>query len=404
MARYLCRVMTDTGAVVDEVFQAENREELLISFQSRKFHPIQIEEERKGIGSTQIGGKKLKAKSLILFCRQMATLLRSGVPLIKCFDIIASQTDDKVFKNTLNSISADVQAGSLMSAAIEKQGELFPGMLSKMVEVGEATGDLAKIMDRMAGQYESDDRIKKKVKGAMIYPLALICIAIGACIFMLIAVVPRFVDVFNSLNTELPLLTRILLACSNFITKRWYVVILMIPAIVICIIRVFRTEKVTRWVDRQLLTLRVIRGPMQKMMCASFARTLHTLIASGIPIVQAMEYTNQNIKNTMAQDGIKEITIGIQKGKGISQQMAQYPYFPNLLVSMISIGEASGNLEEMLQKTADYYDDELDAAISQLTTIIEPVMILFVGLLIGGIVMALYAPMFGVISAMSGSL
>lgn len=404
MAQFHCRVMTDGGKIMEEDFQADSKEELIASFKSRKYSPISIEEEKTSLAEKPLGTKKLKLKSLILFCRQMSTLLRSGVPLIRCFDIIASQTDDKLFKKTLLALSADVQAGTVLSAAIAKQGSVFPPMLSKMVEVGEATGDLSQIMERLANQYESDNRIHKKIRGAMIYPIALICIALAACVFMLIVVVPRFVEIFESLDTELPILTRILLVVSNFIINRWYIVILVLPILVILLLRFFRTESVVRWIDRKKLTMKIIRAPMQKLMCAQLSRTLHTLIASGVPIVQAMEYTNQNIRNTLANDAIKEIIIGIQKGKGISVQMSEYAFFPKLIVSMISIGEASGNLEEMLAKTADYYDEELDSAISQLTTILEPIMIVIVGLLIGAIVMALYAPMFGVISAMSGSL
>lgn len=403
MAYFLCRVMTDGGSIIEERFQAESREDLLSSFRSRKYMPISVAEERQSLGNTQLGKKKLKLKSLILFCRQMSTLLRSGVPLIRCFDIIASQTDDKLFKKTLITLSADVQAGSTLSAALEKQGDIFPPMLSRMAAVGEVTGELTQIMERMAVQYESDNRVRRKVRGAMTYPLALIGIALGACVFMMIVVVPRFVEIFEQLNTELPLMTRMLLAGSDFLVHRWYIAILVFPALVMGLIRLFRTEKVVRWLDREKLTFKLIRTPMQKLLCTQLARTLHTLIASGVPIVQAMEYTNQNIRNTLANDAIREITGGIQKGKGISAQMSEYDFFPKLLISMISIGEASGNLEEMLSKTAEYYDEELDAAISQLTTLLEPLMILIVGLMIGGIVMALYAPMFGMISAMSGS-
>lgn len=404
MAQYICRLMAENGQVVEERFSADSREDLLVAFRNRGYMPISITEEKKNFANTDITIKKLKLKSLVLFCRQMSTLLRSGVPLVKCFDIIASQTDDRILKKAMTQLSGEVQSGAVMSKAMEKQGNMFPEMLIKMVEVGEVTGEISMIMDRMASQYESDSRINRKVRGAMTYPLVLICVALIACVFMLIAVVPRFVDVFESLNSELPILTQILLTVSDFIIKRWYVVLMVVPILVIGAIRVFKTEKVTRWVDRKKLTMKMIRSPMQKVMCAQLARTLYTLIASGVTIVQALEYTNRNIHNTLANECIKEVIVGVQQGKGIASQLGEYEIFPKLLTSMVSIGEESGNLEEMLAKTADYYDEELDAAISQLTSMMEPLMILIVGILIGGIVMALYAPMFGAISAMSSSL
>lgn len=403
MAQFHCRIMIENGNVVNEDFHADSKEDLMIAFRNRGFRPIRIKEETKSLAAAPLGPKKLKLKALILFCRQMATLLRSGVPLIKCFDIIASQTEEKMLKKTMTALSSEVQSGAVLSKAMEKQGGQFPNMLVKMVEVGEVTGDITMIMERMANQYESDSRIHKKVRSAMTYPVVLVGIALAACIFMLIVVVPRFVEIYESLDEELPLLTRIMLGASDIIVHRWYIVIFAVPAGVYGLIRLFRTEKVTRWCDHKKLTLKPFKSPMQKIMCAQMARTLYTLISSGVPIVQAMDYMNRNVKNTLANDCIKNIIVGIQKGKGISAQMSEYTIFPKLIVSMISIGEASGNLEEMLSRTADYYDEELDAAITQLTAILEPIMILLVGLMIGAIVMALYAPLFGMISAMSGS-
>ena len=404
MAKFHCRLMADDGRIIEEVFQADSKADLLVAFKSRGYRPIQITERKQTLASKSLGSNKLKLKSLILFCRQMSTLLRSGVPLVKCFEIIASQTDDKLLKKAMEELSGEVQSGAVLSAAMAKQGSRFPDMLIKMLEVGEVTGNITTVLERMASQYENDNRINRKVRGAMTYPLVLVGIALVACVFMLIAIVPRFVDVFESLNTELPLLTRILLAVSDFIIHRWYVLILVIPVIFCGLIRFFKLPKVRRWLDIQKLSLGLLRVPMQKIMCTQLARTLHTLISSGVPIVQAMGYMNRNIRNVYANECIDSVIIGLRAGKGIAVQLGEYPIFPKLLVSMISIGEASGNLEDMLSKTADYFDEEMDAAISQITGLLEPLMILLVGILIGGIVMALYAPMFGVISAMSGNL
>lgn len=404
MPQYLCRVMTDDGRIIADRYTGESKNELISMFTNRGYRPISITEEVKGLGDTELGSKKLKKKSLILFCRQTATLLHAGIPIVKCFDIIGAQADDKVLKRAMEALSSDVQTGMPVSKSMEKQPAVFPEMLAKMVEVGEVTGELEIVMERMANQYESDSRIAKKVRGAMTYPLVLIVVALAACVFMLIAVVPQFVEIFDSLNTDLPGLTKMLLAVSEFITHKWYVLILVTPIIVLLLIKVFQMKQVVRWLDEKKLTFKLIRSPMQKILCAQMARTLHTMISSGVTIVQALEYTNNNIKNTYARGFMDKIIVGVQQGKGISVQMSKFEIFPKMLVSMINIGEQSGNLEDMLSKTADYYDEELDAAVSQLTSMMEPFMILLVGILIGGIVMALYAPMFGAISAMSTSL
>ncbi len=396
--------MVEKGRIADEVFTANSKEELLLAFKSRNYLPISIEEKKASIGSIEIGRKHLNKKSLTLFCRQMSTMLRSGVPLIQSFDVLASQTEDKILKNVLLGLSSDVQSGMPLSEAMLKQDDQFPPILAKMVEVGEATGDISNILDRMATQYESEGRTARKIRGALTYPIVLMVVAIAACVFMLIKIVPQFADVFSSLGAELPFLTRMLMSLSDFIVNKWYILLIALPLVILIIIRIFKTEKVAFWVDKQKLSMKMLKGPMQKIMASNFARTLYTLISCGIPIVQALEHTKKNVNNRYANSQIDEIIIGVQQGKGLSEQMANYPIFPKLLVSMIAIGESSGNLEDMLSKTADYYDEEMDAAIAQITSLIEPIMILIVGILIGGIVLALYAPMFEMITAMQNSI
>ena len=406
MAKFKCCVLTHEGQRLEEEFSADTKSDLIRTFQARQYRVISIEEvgnkasilSSLGIGR---GPKKVNLKSRILFCRQLATLLRAGLPITQAFDIISSQTDDKFFKSILEAISADIQAGMVLSAAIQRRGEVFPPMLSKMVEIGEATGDMSKVMERLATQYESESRIQQKVKGALSYPIAVLVIAIGVCIFMLVGIVPSFIEVFDSLGSELPMITQVLLAMSDFLVEKWYIAIIVLPAAIFAIIFFMRTDKMVRWTDKKLLTWGFIKNPMQKVISASFARTLHTLISSGIPIVQSLEYTNDNIGNTVVKDAINDIVIGVRKGKGISVQMAEYDCFPKMLVSMLTIGESSGNMEEMLEKTADYYDEELDAAIAQILTLIEPLMMVFLAGIVGFVVIAMYVPMFEMISAYS---
>ena len=403
MPQFHCRFIAENNKVIEETVTASEREELIGVLRDKGYRIIRVDEIRNKFTDINIGSRHIKKKSLTLFCRQMSTMLTSGIPMVKCFDIISNQTDDKVLKVLMNDLMNDVMAGSSLSAAMEKHPNDFPEMLSEMVRIGEVTGDLNGVLLRMAEQYERDAKITQKIKGALTYPIVVMIVAIAACVFMLIAVVPSFVDVFASLDTELPGLTKMLLAVSDFITNKWYVLVLLIPIAVILLIRFFRIRQVRYFIDKTKITLKGIKGPMQKLTSARFARTLFTLISSGVPIVQSLEYSKRNVHNLYVEENIDKIALGIRQGKSLAGQMGESTVFPKLLVSMLSVGESSGDLEGMLSKSADYFDDETAAAVDQLMTILEPLMIVVVGLLIGVIVLALYSPMFGAITAMQGA-
>ena len=400
MAQFACRYMNASNQIVSEVITADDQNELNSILRERGYRVIKIEEvNKKSVWNMDIGPSHMQKKSVTLFCRQMATMLTSGIPMAKCFDIVGSQSDDKIMKQRMTDLTNDVMAGSTLSAAMEKYPDDFPGMLTEMIKVGEVTGDLDGVLNRMADQYEKSEKINQKVKGALTYPIVVMIVAIVACIFMIIKVVPGFQDVFASLDSELPALTQALLDMSDFLTTKWYVVILVAPVIVILLIRVFKIPQVRSFFDKLKLSLSLIRQPMLKLTASRFARTLHTLISSGVPIVQALEYTKKSVANLYVEEEIDKIALGIRQGKSLSGQMADSPVFPSLLVSMLSVGENSGDLEGMLSKSADYFDDETAATIEQLTTILEPVMIVVVGLMVGVMVIALYAPMFESITA-----
>ncbi len=404
MAEFQCVLITKEGNQFQETYKAESKTRLIESLQLHGYYPISVEEKKETIATMDLSSNKLKLNSLILFCRQMSTLLKAGIPLISAFDITASQTEDKLLKKTFKELSDETQKGNSMSKAMESLGDRFPAMLVSMIEVGEATGDIPNVLERMANQYESDNRIKRKVKGAMTYPVMVLIIALLVVVFMLVTIVPQFVTVFESLGSDLPGMTKILLVMSEFVTQKWYLAILIVGVLIMSGKIFFAKKEVKLWIDHKVLTIKGLSNATQKIMAAEFARTLHTLISAGIPIVEAMGYANKNVSNTYANQCIEEVIVGLKKGQNISSQLGKFGVFPKLLISMINIGENSGNLEEMLEKTAIYFDEEMDAAISQIMSIIEPSMIVVLGFLIGFIVMALYSPMFGIISAMSSSL
>ena len=395
--------MNDKSQVKEETIHATDRDDLNGMMRERGFRVIRIEEIKDSPANIDIFKKKLSKKSLTLFCRQLSTMLTAGIPMVKCFEVLEAQTDDKLLKERLVSLQNDVLSGSSLSMAMSKFPNDFPDMLAEMVRVGEVTGDLNGVLLRMAEQYEKDGKVASKVKGALTYPLVVVFVAIAACVFMLIKVVPSFVDIFDSLNTDLPLATQILLDVSNFLTEKWYIALLLVPVIVILLIFLFRTKSVKYTVDKLKVTMKGISGPLQKLAASRFARTLYTLITSGVPIVQALGYTKRNVQNTYMEEHIDKMIVGVRQGKAMSSMMAESNAFPKILVSMLAVGESSGDLEGMLKKSAEYFDDEASAAVEQLTTIIEPIMIVIVGLLIGALVISLYAPMFGAISAIQGS-
>ncbi len=403
MAQFRCRFMTENNRVTEETFNAASKEELTDILREKGYRVIRMDEVRRGVGSIEIGRKHINKKELTLFCRQMATMITSGIPMVKCFEVVASQSDNRILKKLMQDLGSSVMSGSSLSSAMAKYPDDFPEMLTEMIKIGEVTGDLSGVLTRMAEQYERDGKITQKIKSALAYPIAVLVVAIAACVFMLVKVVPSFVDVFKSLNTDLPALTQMLLGVSTFLTKRWYVVLLLCPIVVILLARFFRLRSVRFFMDKCKVSLRGIRGPVRKLVAARFARTLYTLISSGVPIVQALEYAKKNVLNLYVEENVDKLITGIRQGKSLAPQMAECPVFPKMLISMLSVGESSGDLEGMLSKSADYFDEETTAAVDQLMTIVEPLMIVVVGLLIGVIVLALYSPMFGAISAMQGA-
>lgn len=331
MAQYLCRFMNEKNQVVEEKIQASEREELINVLREKGYRVIRVEEIKARSLNITLGDGHIKKKSLTLFCRQMATMLTSGIPMVKCFDIVGSQSDDKAFKNLMVDLTNDVMSGSSLSAAMRKHPDDFPEMLVEMVKIGEVTGDLDGVLLRMAEQYEQNAKINSKIKSALTYPIVVMIVAILACIFMLIEVVPQFVDVFNSLDTDLPPLTQALLDISRFLTEKWYLVLLGAPIVVLLLIRFFKIKKVRYALDKFKLTVGGLKGPMQKLTSARFARTLYTLISSGVPIVQALEYSKKNVLNLYVEENIDRIIVGIRQGKSLAGQMAECDVFPKLL-------------------------------------------------------------------------
>jgi type IV pilus assembly protein PilC len=339
--------------------------------------------------------KKIKPKSLQIFSRQFATMIDAGLSVVSALVILEEQTEDKYLAAIISELRADVEGGLLLSQAMGRHPKIFSRLYIAMVEAGEAAGILDTVLDRVAFQIEKETQIKRRVKGAMIYPTMVLIFATLVLIGMLLFLVPIFVDIFASLDGELPTLTQYVVNASNFLRNEW---MFFFPGCAITfwgIRRLKRTEQGRRVWDRMKLKIPMkIGGVVLKVTMARFSRTLSTLVAAGVDIIKAFEITGQTAGNWVVEEALADVRAKVQEGMPIAQPLVENPIFPPMVGHMVKIGEETGELEKMLSKIADFYEDEVDASIQSLTSIIEPLMMIAVGLVVGVIIIAMYLPMF----------
>jgi type IV pilus assembly protein PilC len=339
--------------------------------------------------------KKIKPKSLQIFSRQFATMIDAGLSVVSALVILEEQTEDKYLATIIAELRADVEGGLLLSQAMARHPKIFSRLYIAMVEAGEAAGILDQVLDRAAYQIEKETRLKRRVKGAMIYPTMVLIFATLVLIGMLLFLVPIFVDIFKSLGGELPILTQYVVNASNFLRNQW---MFFFPALGVAFFglrRLKRTEQGRRVWDR--IKLRVpmkIGSIVLKVTMARFSRTLATLVAAGVDIIKALEITGQTAGNWVVEEALADVRAKVHEGVPIAEPLIENPVFPPMVGHMVRIGEETGELETMLAKIADFYEDEVDAAVQSLTAIIEPLMMIAVGLVVGIIIIAMYLPMF----------
>jgi type IV pilus assembly protein PilC len=339
--------------------------------------------------------KKVKPKSLQIFSRQFATMIDAGLSVVGALVILEEQSDDKYLSAVITELRSDVEGGLLLSQAMSRHPKIFSRLYVAMVEAGEAAGILDQVLDRVAFQIEKETQIKRRVKGAMIYPTMVLIFATLVLIGMLLFLVPIFVDIFKTLGGDLPTLTQYVVAMSDFLKANW---MFLFPGLGLAAFG-FRKAKRTEWGRRiwDRFKLRVpmkIGGVVLKVTIARFSRTLSTLVAAGVDIIQALEITGQTAGNWVVENALSDVRARVHEGMPIAQPIVENPVFPPMVGHMVKIGEETGELEKMLGKIADFYEDEVDSAIATLTSIIEPVMMIGVGLMVGVIIIAMYLPMF----------
>jgi len=396
---YVCREIDMGGKIVENTYKAESQEELIQMIRAKGHTPVRIEKEaEKGQDVATLGlfKQKVKAKDVAIFCKQMHTMLFAGMPLLSALEVLENQSENKALKATVKDMSMQVQKGEILSTTMKRHPKVFPPLLTGMVESGELTGNLDNVLERMSTHYTKENRINSKIKGAMVYPAILSILAVSVVIFMLAVIMPTFVGMFEGSGVPLPAPTRFLMGVSDAIRDYWYIFIAVIAGIVFLIRRITKTVEGKRFFDKLKLSMPLIKGPIAQIATSRFTRTLSTLLASGIPIIQALESASRVTNNRVVIDGIDQVTEDIKKGASLSVLLKKVGVFPPMMISMVGIGEESGSLEGMLERAADYYDEELEAAIQKLVSMIEPLMIVVMGVVIGFIVISMFLPMFDV--------
>ncbi|HYK04041.1 MAG TPA: type II secretion system F family protein [Thermoanaerobaculia bacterium] len=383
---------TQTGVLVadskDAVINVMRRQQIVVTA---------VKEKGKEIALPKFGGG-VPSQSIAIFTRQFSVMIDAGLPLVQCLEILGSQQDHKVFKRTLIQIRQDVESGSNLADAMRKHPKVFNDLYTNMVAAGEAGGILDTILQRLATYIEKSVKLNGQVKSAMIYPVAVISIAAIVVAVILWKVIPVFAALFESLGAELPLPTRVVIALSNFIADYWWLIIMSITAFIYSIRKYHGTYKGKRVLDGILLRVPVLGMLLRKIAVARFCRTLATLTSSGVPILDGLSITARTAGNSIVEDAIMQTRKSVEEGKTISEPLGDTDVFPPMVVQMIAVGEQTGALDTMLSKIADFYEEEVDTAVAGLMKLLEPVLIAFLGVAIGGIVIAMYMPMFSLIS------
>jgi type IV pilus assembly protein PilC len=339
--------------------------------------------------------KKIKPKTLQIFSRQFATMIEAGLNVVSALVILEEQTEDMYFATVVRELRADVEGGLLLSQAMARHPKIFDRLFVSMVEAGEAAGILDQVLDRVAFQIEKATQIKRRVKGAMLYPTMVLIFATLVLCGMLMFLVPVFVKIFKQLGGQLPTLTQYVMDVSNLLRNDWFIIFPLVIATIFGIRKYKKTEQGRKVWDRIKLKIPMKIGDVVlKVTMARFSRTLSTLVAAGVDIIKALEITGHTSGNWVVEDALATVRAKVHEGVPIAQPLVENPIFPPMVSQMVKIGEETGELEKMLSKIADFYEDEVDAAISTLTSIIEPLMMIAVGLMVGVIIISMYLPMF----------
>ena len=406
MPKFNWEARSKAGSVQKGVMEAANVIQVEAQLKKYGFSGINVKEDGKGL-SFEIkfpgsGAKKVQTKDLVVFTRQFATMIDSGLPLVQCLDILSGQQENRTFKDILIKVKESVESGSTFADALAKHPKAFDQLYVNLVAAGEVGGILDTILNRLAAYIEKAMKLTKQVKGAMVYPVTIMSIAVVVVGVILVFVIPTFSKMFADFGGELPMPTKVVIAISDFLTKYILVIIGAMFGIKYAFGRYYRTAKGRKVVDRFALNAPIIGPLVRKVSVAKFTRTLGTMISSGVPIMDGLEIVAKTAGNKIVEEAIYKVRQSISEGKTIAEPLAECGVFPAMVVQMISVGEATGAMDTMLNKIADFYDDEVDDAVGAMTSMMEPLLMVFLGTTVGGLVVAMYLPIFKLAGTVGG--
>ncbi|MFH1867546.1 MAG: type II secretion system F family protein [Candidatus Omnitrophota bacterium] len=401
MPIYKYTVKDREGKTINGQADAKSRDNLIELLRKQEYTIISVTEGEQREARKKTSDKKVKIEDLVIFSRQLATMVEAGIPLVNVLDILSEQIEKQNFSEVITKVRDDVETGSSFSQALARHPKVFSQLYINMVKAGESSGMLDQILNRVAGYLEKTAALQRKVKTALVYPICVISIAISITMFLLIKVVPTFKGIFDMFGKKLPLPTQILLGISDFTRQYFLWGILGAIGLIIALAQYAKTERGRLVIDTILLKLPIFGILLKKASIAKFSRTLSTLIKSGVPILASLEIVGKTAGNKVIEAVVDGARNSVREGMSLAEPLAKSPVFPPMVTRMISAGEQAGELEKMLSKIADFYDEQVDATVTALTSIIEPVIILFLGVIIGFIVLAIFMPIFEMSSVIS---
>ncbi|MEZ5125658.1 MAG: type II secretion system F family protein [Thermoleophilia bacterium] len=400
MGTFTYKALDPRGAPATGEIDGESKTAAAAALRNRGLTVVDLNEVRQGVGQIEIGGR-IKPKDLTVFSRQFATMVNSGLSMLRCLYVLEEQTQNKKLAKVIGEVRADVEAGISLSDSLEKHPKVFSRLYISMVRAGEIGGILDTVLNRLATQLEKEDSIRRAVKSAMTYPVVIGVFAIIVLLGMVGFLIPIFADMYRDLgNAQLPLLTRLMVSFSD-ILRSWRIlpIVAVLVAVIYGLLRLKKTEQGTMVWDRAKLRFPMGVGAIiRKLAIARFSRTLGTLISSGVPILQAIEITGQAAGNAVIEKAMGDVQQSVKEGNSITTPLQSVSVFPAMVTQMIAVGEETGSLDAMLGKIADFYEDEVNASIKSLTSVIEPILMLFVGAIVGVVVISMYLPIFNMMN------
>ena len=397
MAQFVWKGKTRQGVVTGGVLVADSKDIAIADLRRRQIEVTTVKEKGKEFAIPRVGPGKVNARRLAIFTRQFSVMIDAGLPLVQCLEILGGQQDNRLFQKIILAVRQDVEAGSSLAEAMRKHPKAFDDLYVNMVAAGEAGGILDTILRRLSTYIEKAVKLKGQVKTALIYPVSVLTVAALVVFIILWKVIPTFATLFAALGAQLPLPTRLVIKASNFVANYILFIIAGIVALGFALNRYYATYRGRRVIDGLVLKMPVLGDIMRKIAVARFCRTLATLTSSGVPILDGLEITAKTAGNAIVEDAIMGVRKSVEAGRTIAEPLAETKVFPSMVVQMIGVGEQTGALDAMLNKIAEFYEEEVDQAVEGLMKLMEPIMIALLGTIIGTIVVAMYMPMFELI-------